>query len=120
MTMPPGHEQPAHPLDVEHRGQQLVITPHSDFDRAARNSDWAHQIIRSCPGPVSGITIDLQHVSMVSSSFFAGALTLLEHYRHDDFQHIVLWRVGDRIVRTVDMMHMRNAFIVRQPDTPEA
>ena len=101
------------PVQVEVRGQKLVIVPDRDFDRDAKNHDWSTDIIRSCAGPVTGIEVDLAHRPMISSTFFAGALRLLDHYRAQGLQRIVLRGASTRIARTVDMMNMGDVFELR-------
>lgn len=100
------------PVLVEVAGDELRIQPDRDFDRDAKHHDWADDIIRACHGPFARIEVDLAHRPMISSTFFAGALRLLDHYRDARLQRIVLRHVSTRIARTVEMMNMQDAFQV--------
>lgn len=102
------------PVLVEVRGEELLLVPDRDFDRDAKHHDWSNEIIRSCPGPVGRIEVDLSHHPMISSTFFAGALRLLDHYRaRGGAQLITLRGASSRIVRTVEMMNMTDVFELR-------
>jgi len=102
------------PVEVEVRDDELVIVPDRDFDRDAKEADWSGDIIRSCVGPFAAITVDLRHRPMISSLFFAGALRLLDHYRHPGLERITLRHCSSRIARTIEMMRMAEAFRVER------
>ena len=98
------------PVLVEVQDQELVIVPDRDFDRDAKSDDWSGDIIRSCVGPFTSITVDLKHRPMISSLFFAGALRLLDHYRNDKLDAITLRGCSTRVARTVEMMNLGETF----------
>ncbi len=100
------------PVLVEVRHRDLLITPDRDFDRDTQHHDWSCDIIRACTGPFDHIEVDLGHRAMISSTFFAGALRILDHYRHPELQRITLRRVSTRIVRTLEMMNMHESFTI--------
>lgn len=98
------------PVLVEVEGDEMHIVPDRHFDRDAKHHDWSTDIIRSCVGPFRRIDVDLGHRPMISSTFFAGALRILDHYRGQELQRIELRRVSTRIARTIDMMNMGDVF----------
>jgi anti-anti-sigma regulatory factor len=100
------------PVLVEVRSHELRITPDRDFDRDTQHHDWSRDIIRACTGPFERIEVDLGYRPMISSTFFAGALRILDHYRHEGLQRITLRRVSTRIARTIEMMNMRETFTI--------
>jgi anti-anti-sigma regulatory factor len=101
-------------VDVEIQDGRLLLTPGRDFDENAQHVDWAQQIIRSSPGPFSAVIIDLGNRPMISSTFFAGMLQLIDHYQSDTLQRLELHGVSSRIVRTIEMMNMSDAFSIQR------
>lgn len=105
--------------DVENRQGILILRMRNESSQQIE-AHWWTAITDHCAGPFQGLWIDLFHCPMVSSSFIAGSLQLLEHYRNDKLSKIILLNVSDRVVRLVDIMNLKEFFVVRQHDTPQA
>lgn len=107
-------------VDVEIKGDTLRLTIRKDFDSVARQQGWAQLLVRICPGPFRAIQVALHHVDTITSPFFAGAVHLLDHYRklNPDLPEIMLYGVSERIVTTIDIMHLRKFFLIRQNQAP--
>jgi anti-anti-sigma regulatory factor len=101
-------------VDVEQRQGALLITLRKGFDANGNHEGWARSIVRACVGPYTSIQMDLRHLPQVSSTFFAGALQVLEAYACDGLRAVILLNVSDRIARTIDMLNLRDRFVVRQ------
>lgn len=116
MDLTPMAPNPTHfsPVDVELREGYLYITPRRDFDKSEHNTRWAASIIEYARPPLKAIYIDLRNVMMISSNFFAGALQILDRFRNEDVNSVVLYNASDRIIRTIDMMNMRDVFVIKQ------
>lgn len=104
--------------DVETRQGLLFLRMRKEASQQVE-ANWWVPIIDYCQGPFQGLWIDLFHCPVVSSSFVAGALQLLEHYRNEQLQRIILLNVSDRVVRLVDIMNLQDFFVVRQHDSPQ-
>lgn len=103
--------------DIEVRQDILILRARKDM-MSKIQEQWWNQISRLCPGPYHAFWIDLFHCQVASSSFIAGALQLLDHYRNDSLQNIILLNVSDRIVRLIDIMNLQQFFVVRQHQSP--
>lgn len=111
---PPGHP-PLNYCEIEDRHGVLVIRMRNQGSYSLE-ANWWTEILTRCPGPYQGLWIDLFGCSVVSSSFFAGALQLIDHYRNDQLTTISLLNASDRIVRLIDIMNLSGYFTVRPLD----
>lgn len=108
-------------IEVEIREQSLYIRPQRTFgSNPGSESEWAQHIIGTRAGPFAAIVIDLVRYPVVSSWFFAGMMSLLEHYsrRHNALSTIQLINADGRVARTIDMMNMGHLFEVSPFEPP--
>lgn len=101
--------------DLEVR-QGILILRLRDKSSHALAPNWWTEVTERCAGPLQGLWIDLIHCSIVSSSFIAGALQLLEHYRNQQLTRAHLINASDRIVRLVEIMNLGDYFVISQQD----
>lgn len=92
--------------DVNLSGETLTVVIRKEFDFGSLHQDWAHHIIRQHGGPFTTVAVDMGHVGLVSSTFFAGLMQLHFHYTRSGSQPILLVKPDVRVVRNLKIMRM--------------
>jgi len=99
-------EQHLRAYDLLVAGETLTITIRKEFDFGSLHQDWAHHILRQHPGPFTAVEVDMSHVGLVSSTFFAGLMQLHFSYSIDGSQPVRLVKPDVRVVRNLKIMRM--------------
>ena len=90
----------------------LTITIRKEFDFGNLHQDWAIFIINAHAGPFTRVDIDLSHVGLLSSTFFAGAIHLMNHYGSKQGAEVVLSKPDHRVLRNLKIMRMDGLFTI--------
>jgi len=90
----------------------LTITIRKEFDFGNLHQDWAIFIINAHAGPFTKVEIDLSHVGLLSSTFFAGAIHLMNHFSAKQGAEVVLSKPDHRVLRNLKIMRMDGLFTI--------
>lgn len=92
--------------DVVLAGDTMSIVIRKEFDFGSLHQDWAHHIIVQHPGPYRQVSVDMSHVGLVSSTFFAGLMQLHFHYTANGSEPVLLVKPDARVLRNLKVMRM--------------
>jgi len=99
--------------DIWTEGSRLTITIRKEFDIGNLHQDWAQSIIVQHPGPFREVVIDLSHIGIVSSTFFAGVMQLHNTYVPNGSTQLTLLKPDNRVLRTLTMMRLDKLFTIQ-------
>jgi hypothetical protein len=99
--------------DISVEGTRLRITIRKEFDLGNLHQDWAQSIIVQHPGPFQEVMIDLSHIGIVSSTFFAGVMQLHNCYVPTGANKLILLKPDNRVLRTLTMMRLDKLFTIQ-------
>ncbi len=101
------------------RAYDTIVTPgrlqvviRKEFDFGSLHQDWAHHITVQHPGPFQTVEIDMSHVGLVSSTFFAGLMQLHFHYTGAGSEPVRLVKPDVRVLRNLKIMRMDSLLTV--------
>ena len=95
--------------EIREEGERLRIELRKDLDTHRNVDRWAVPITKACRGPYAEVAVDCSGHVTLSSTIIAGLVHLADHFSREGAQ-LVLEGAGERIQRTMQMMHLDSLF----------
>lgn len=106
--MDPKDELNAFAVTVVEGCMQVQFAP--SFDSASQSHDWARVLIKSYPGPYTAVRLDLSATPRLSSTFFAGLMTLHGTYTGQGLKRLTLIGVDRRTLVNLQILRLDGYF----------
>lgn len=109
--MPPS-ESPRAYETTSQPGQPLTVVIRKEFDFGNLHQDWAQSIISMHPGPHPQVRFDLSRCGIVSSTFFAGLVQIVQNLGQNGKTPIVLVHPDPRLVKNLTILQLHRLFVI--------